>query len=289
MVGARLVGGTGRRRHGGRTLVLAVTAFDFGGPDDPFPTAEDLAGVLAEAAFVTLTVVAIIGPALGIHHLQQRTGATAVLQAGLARLHPDPRVAALLIAWFFALFLEGAAGLRHAGRAGRPVPRGCGLPAGRGGDRCADRPRRRGVVRRRRHAGHGPGGDRRTSPAASWPRPPRRTTSPSAGSSSRGASSVVVGRALPVAVRRGGGGAGGGAFFVPYGLIARFVGPSCPRWAARRPGRCGVRRRRTRGRGRPRRTPPTRVDDARRTARRRRAICSARRELRTSRSWSSSS
>jgi lactate permease len=92
------------------TLLLAVTAFDFGGPDDPFPTSSGLVGVMAEAGFVTLTVVAIIGPALGIHHLQQRTGATAVLQAGLARLTPDPRVAALLIAWFFTLFLEGAAG-----------------------------------------------------------------------------------------------------------------------------------------------------------------------------------
>jgi lactate permease len=92
------------------TLVLAVVAFDFGGPGDPFSTGDGMVGVATEAAFVTITVIAIIGPALGIHHLQQRTGATLVLQEGLARLTPDPRIAALLIAWFFTLFLEGAAG-----------------------------------------------------------------------------------------------------------------------------------------------------------------------------------
>src|SRR5690606_4370699 len=32
------------------------------------------------------------------------------LRSALARLHPDPRVGALVIAWFFALFMEGAAG-----------------------------------------------------------------------------------------------------------------------------------------------------------------------------------
>jgi lactate permease len=91
-------------------VAVAVAAFDFGGADDPFGVGQGLAGVLAEAGFITLTVVAIIGPALGIHHLQQRTGATDDLRAGLGRLHPDPRLTALVVAWFFALFLEGAAG-----------------------------------------------------------------------------------------------------------------------------------------------------------------------------------
>jgi lactate permease len=92
------------------TVVIALTVFDFAGADDPFGPATGVVGVVAEAAWVTLTVIAIIGPALAVHELQQRTNATAVLQTGLSRLTPDPRVAALLIAWFFALFLEGAAG-----------------------------------------------------------------------------------------------------------------------------------------------------------------------------------
>ena len=92
------------------TIVIALVTFDFGGGDDPFSSPAGIVGVLAEAAWVTITVIAIIGPALAVHELQQRTGATTVLQQGLGRLTPDPRVAALLIAWFFALFLEGAAG-----------------------------------------------------------------------------------------------------------------------------------------------------------------------------------
>jgi lactate permease len=90
--------------------VVAVGRFGFGGTDDEFDLAAGVTGVLAEAAFISLTVIAIIGPALGIHQLQQRTGATEVLREALGQLTPDPRVAALLIAWFFALFIEGAAG-----------------------------------------------------------------------------------------------------------------------------------------------------------------------------------
>ncbi|WP_144276274.1 L-lactate permease [Demequina sp. NBRC 110053] len=91
-------------------MVLALTAFEFGGEDDPFGPVEGIVGVLARASWVALTVMLIIGPALGIHHLQQRTGATRALEAGLSRITPDPRVAALLIAWFFCLLIEGAAG-----------------------------------------------------------------------------------------------------------------------------------------------------------------------------------
>ena len=91
-------------------MMLALTAFEFGGEDDPFGPLEGVVGVLARAAWVAMTVMLIIGPALGIHHLQQRTGATAALEAGLARITPDPRVAALLIVWFFCLLIEGAAG-----------------------------------------------------------------------------------------------------------------------------------------------------------------------------------
>jgi lactate permease len=92
------------------TYVLAVVAFDFGRDEGPYGVADGLIGVLAEAGFITLTIIAIIGPALGIHHLQSATGATPMLEAALRRLSPDPRVVALLIAWFFALFMEGAAG-----------------------------------------------------------------------------------------------------------------------------------------------------------------------------------
>ena len=91
------------------TIVLAVLAFGFGSVSS-WTLAEGIAGVLAEAGFIALTVVGIIGPALGIHYLQRSTGAAARLRQALAALHPDPRLGAILVAWFFALFLEGAAG-----------------------------------------------------------------------------------------------------------------------------------------------------------------------------------
>lgn len=91
-------------------VAIALIWFDFGGDDAPYSALEGLAGVAARAGWVALTVVLIIGPALAIHHLQVRSGATARLEAGLARLTPDPRVAAILIVWFFTLFIEGAAG-----------------------------------------------------------------------------------------------------------------------------------------------------------------------------------
>lgn len=91
-------------------LVVAVVAFGFGRAADAFTITIGTAGVLAEASFIALTVIGIIGPALGIHQLQQRTGASVRLRTGLSRLHPDPRLGALVVAWFFALFLEGAAG-----------------------------------------------------------------------------------------------------------------------------------------------------------------------------------
>lgn len=110
------------------TLVLAVSAFGFGGAADPFTAWSGSAGVLAEASFIALTVVGIIGPALGIHHLQQRTGAALRLRSGLARMHPDPRLGALLVAWFFALFLEGAAGFGTPVALAAPFLVAAGMP-----------------------------------------------------------------------------------------------------------------------------------------------------------------
>ena len=92
------------------TVVLAVAGFGFGDSGDPCGVVTGFAGVMGETAFIAISIAAIIGPALGIHHLQMRSGASNRLQQALERLTPDPRVAALLIAWFFALFMEGAAG-----------------------------------------------------------------------------------------------------------------------------------------------------------------------------------
>ncbi|MCC6000409.1 MAG: L-lactate permease [Pararhodobacter sp.] len=69
-----------------------------------------VAGVAAEAASSTLTILWIILPALVIYEVQMRSGALERLRLALTRLSDDRMVQALLIAWFFGLFMEGAAG-----------------------------------------------------------------------------------------------------------------------------------------------------------------------------------
>jgi lactate permease len=69
-----------------------------------------VAGVAAEAASSTLTILWIILPALVIYEVQLRSGALERMRLALTRLSDDRAVQALLIAWFFGLFMEGAAG-----------------------------------------------------------------------------------------------------------------------------------------------------------------------------------
>lgn len=88
----------------GLAVALGVLAFQ-GGIALPL-----LAGVALEAASSTAAILWIILPALVLYEYQSRTGALDRLRAGLTRLSDDRVVQALLIAWFFGLFMEGAAG-----------------------------------------------------------------------------------------------------------------------------------------------------------------------------------
>ncbi|MEM8534746.1 MAG: L-lactate permease [Chloroflexota bacterium] len=67
-------------------------------------------GALSEAVITAATILWIIIPALCLHQLQLRSGAIDTLRSAMGRLSDDPRIIALLVAWFFALFIEGAAG-----------------------------------------------------------------------------------------------------------------------------------------------------------------------------------
>jgi lactate permease len=92
-------------------FLVGLVAFGFGTRVQPqLGAARAGSGVLLEAAFVSLTILWIIYPALCLHHLQTRTGSMRALREALTRLSPDPRISVLLVAWFFALFAEGAAG-----------------------------------------------------------------------------------------------------------------------------------------------------------------------------------
>jgi lactate permease len=90
------------------SLALALGVFELA--DAPIGAVRMLLGSFAEAGFATLTITWILLPALAIYHLQQRTGAIEVLRQAVHRVAAEPAILGLLIAWFFALCLEGAAG-----------------------------------------------------------------------------------------------------------------------------------------------------------------------------------
>ncbi len=69
-----------------------------------------LIGTGAEAVFSTVDILWIILPALSLYELQQRSGAIDAIRTGLISLSSDKTLLAIVIAWFFAAFMEGAAG-----------------------------------------------------------------------------------------------------------------------------------------------------------------------------------
>lgn len=97
----------------GLATALAVAYLGFGYGDVVLgEIGPGRAGIFAfaEAGFTAATILWIIFPALCVYEIQQRSGAFDVIRAGLASVSTDRRVQVLLIAWFFALFMEGAAG-----------------------------------------------------------------------------------------------------------------------------------------------------------------------------------
>jgi lactate permease len=86
------------------------------------------AGSMAEAAFTSLTILWIIIPALALHQLQMSSGALDIMEQRLSRLTGDPRILALVVAWFFALFMEGAAGFGTAAALAAPFLVAAGFP-----------------------------------------------------------------------------------------------------------------------------------------------------------------
>lgn len=87
-----------------------------------------LAGVALEAASSTATILWIILPALVIFELQSRIGALDRMRQALAQISDDRAVQALLIAWFFGLFMEGAAGFGTPVALAAPLLVGLGFP-----------------------------------------------------------------------------------------------------------------------------------------------------------------
>src|SRR5262250_58885 len=93
------------------TVVGAIGFFGFG---TRIQAEQGITGALigtgAEAAFSAVDILWIILPALSLYELQRHSGAIDVIRTGLMSLSSDKTLLAVIIAWFFALFMEGAAG-----------------------------------------------------------------------------------------------------------------------------------------------------------------------------------
>ncbi|MGY6695585.1 MAG: L-lactate permease [Roseinatronobacter sp.] len=87
-----------------------------------------MVGVTLEAASSTATILWIILPALAIYELQSRVGALERLRQSLTQISDDRAVQAVLIAWFFGLFMEGAAGFGTPVALAAPLLVGLGFP-----------------------------------------------------------------------------------------------------------------------------------------------------------------
>ncbi|MEM7566866.1 MAG: L-lactate permease [Pseudomonadota bacterium] len=107
-------------------IALALLAFEMA-PGGIGGEILALTGALAEAGFTTATILWIIFPALAVHALQTRTGALDTMRGALSNLSDDPLVATLLIGWFFALFIEGAAGFGAPVALAAPLLVGLGM------------------------------------------------------------------------------------------------------------------------------------------------------------------
>lgn len=108
--------------------IIAVGGFDYGA-DVGAPAA--VLGPLTEAGFSALLIAWILLPALAIFHLQRATGRMEVMQHALARISSEPAIVVLLVAWFFALFLEGAAGFGTPVALAAPFLVSAGIPPAR--------------------------------------------------------------------------------------------------------------------------------------------------------------
>ncbi len=105
--------------------VVALAAFDLAGP---VPETQAGLGLAAEALHSTAVIFWIILPALALYEFQRATGAVDRIRDALAGLTDDRRLQAVLIAWFFGLFMEGAAGFGTPVALAAPLLVGIGFP-----------------------------------------------------------------------------------------------------------------------------------------------------------------
>ncbi len=110
----------------GLAVALAIVIFVFA--PHPGGTLLTLTGAAAEALSSTATILWIVLPALALYEFQARVGALERIRVALTGLTAERRIQAILIAWFFGLFMEGAAGFGTPVALAAPLLAGLGYP-----------------------------------------------------------------------------------------------------------------------------------------------------------------
>ncbi len=109
-------------------LVLGLVLFDLAASAPTEGAVGAVTGAVAEAVHTTATILWIVVPALAIYEFQRATGALDTIRDALVGLSDDRVVQAVLIAWFFGLFMEGAAGFGTPVALAAPLLVGLGFP-----------------------------------------------------------------------------------------------------------------------------------------------------------------
>lgn len=110
----------------GLAVALAIVVFVFAPHQGG--TLLTLTGAGAEALSSTATILWIVLPALALYEFQAKVGALERIRVALTGLTAEKRIQAILIAWFFGLFMEGAAGFGTPVALAAPLLAGLGYP-----------------------------------------------------------------------------------------------------------------------------------------------------------------
>lgn len=105
-------------------LVVVVTALWAWGMTPRVVAAATLRG-----AMIAISLLWIILPALALLYSLRETGGLRTIRAGFYDISPDPRVQALVVAWLFGSFMEGAAGFGTPAAIAGPLLVALGFPA----------------------------------------------------------------------------------------------------------------------------------------------------------------
>lgn len=103
------------------TVLLAFVAWDM--------SAQRISASIIQGLVITLSVMWIVFGALFLLNVLKQTGALSVIRQGFTNISPDRRVQAIVIAWCFGTFIEGASGFGTPAAIAAPLLVAIGFPA----------------------------------------------------------------------------------------------------------------------------------------------------------------